>query len=188
MGRGRDARPEGQADERMAPATRPFAQPAESSHTETEVMTDMPNTHNSHTTPSAQQVDLTFANRPDLQALPDGFSIPGTVNACAMFHGCSSLKALPKGFSAPNVVNAYDMFHGCSSLSSLPEGFSIPNVTDARHMFAYCGGLTALPDGFSAPNVTDADCMFNGEINGDDATTLLQFLVQLIISLPVNPQ
>lgn len=58
------------------------------------------------------------------------------------------------------------------------------DITDAVLLNKKAAGQVDL----NAQAAANADCMFNGEINGDDATTLLQFLVQLISSLPVNPQ
>ena len=58
------------------------------------------------------------------------------------------------------------------------------DITDAVLLNKKAAGQVDL----NAQATANADCMFNGEINGDDATTLLQFLVQLINSLPVNPQ
>ncbi len=58
------------------------------------------------------------------------------------------------------------------------------DITDAVLLNKKAAGQVDL----NAQATANADCMFNGEINGDDATTLLQFLVQLISSLPVNPQ
>ncbi len=58
------------------------------------------------------------------------------------------------------------------------------DITDAVLLNKKAAGQVDL----NAQATANADCMFNGEINGDDATTLLQFLVQLIRSLPVNPQ
>ncbi|MDJ1651540.1 leucine-rich repeat protein [Gordonibacter faecis] len=99
-----------------------------------------------------------------LEALPEGFSIPDSVESLASaFGSCSALRSLPSTFvfsEKSKITNVSGLFIGCKALSSLPEGFTLPaGVLHVKNAFKDCPSLTTLPEGFSFPSTVSADDM-----------------------------
>ena len=86
----------------------------------------------------------------------------GVTSVDRLFANCQKLTSLPEGFTIPaSVETTLNMFIDCFALKTLPSSFAIPansKLTVAQGMFAQCYSLEYLPDGVVLPDTLTGSC------------------------------